>query len=251
MQQWIRPDWDAPSSVVAVSTTRDGGISTGSFASMNLGAHVGDTADAVSENRRRLKDALGSDVEPAWLKQVHGTDVIDAGRLPVDAPPPAADAAFTVRPGAACVVMTADCLPVLLAARDGSAVAAAHAGWRGLAGGVLEATVARMPTPADALVAWLGPAISQPAFEVGDEVREAFIDHDDSAAAFFAKNARGRWQADLYALARQRLEAAGLTAVSGGGYCTFTDAERFFSHRRDPGAGRMATAILIRSAPGT
>lgn len=239
MRDWIRPDW--PVDVLAATTTRSGGVSQSGCASLNLARHVGDDPDSVAENRQRLRTGLALSREPAWLNQVHGTTVVDAG-LSGGAE---ADASFATEPGVVCAVLTADCLPVLFAARDGSAVAAAHAGWRGLADGVLEATLDALPVPNRELFAWLGPAISQPAFEVGGEVRERFVAERPEAAAAFVANARGRWQADLYALARLRLEAAGVREVYGGGFCTYGDAARFFSYRREPGCGRMASVIAI------
>ncbi|MEM8817250.1 MAG: peptidoglycan editing factor PgeF [Pseudomonadota bacterium] len=240
---WIVPDWPAPPGVTAVCTTREGGVSRGPFASLNLAAHVDDDPAAVAANRQRLCDELGLERAPLWLNQVHGSAVVDAASPGEGIP--TADASYTFAAGQACAVLTADCLPVLFAARDGSAVAAAHAGWRGLAAGVLEATLARLSLPADSVLAWLGPAISQAAFEVGDEVREAFVAADGAAAGAFLRNDAGRWQADLYALARLRLEAAGLTAVYGGGLCTHSDADRFFSYRRLPRCGRIASLIAI------
>ena len=242
---WLEPEWPAPPGVTALTTTRPGGVSRGPFASMNLAAHVGDDADAVAANRRALRGALELPAEPLWLSQVHGTSVVDAGNGSGETPPEA-DASISLVPDRACAVLTADCLPVLLAAKDGGAVAAAHAGWRGLAAGVLEAVVARLGVPPDTLLAWLGPAISQPAYEVGDEVRAAFVADDPEAAKAFLPNARGRWQADLYALARRRLSAAGVGAVYGGGECTYGDADRFFSYRRGARCGRMASIILLR-----
>ena len=242
---WVEPEWPAPQGVTALTTTRPGGVSRGSFASMNLAAHVGDDAGAVTANRQALRAALELPAEPLWLSQVHGTGVVDAGDGTGDAAPQA-DASISRVPGKACAVLTADCLPVLLASRDGGAVAAAHAGWRGLAAGVVEAVVARLGIPPDTLLAWLGPAISQPAFEVGDEVRAAFVADDPEAAAAFVPNAAGRWQADLYALARRRLSVAGVGAVYGGGECTYRDADRFFSYRREARCGRMASIILFR-----
>lgn len=240
MDSWVRPDW--PVDVVALTTTRAGGVSAGACGSLNLAAHVDDDPKNVAENRRRLRTALALSGEPAWLRQVHGTTVVDAAR----GAGAEADASFTTEPGVVCAVLTADCLPVLFAARDGGAVAAAHAGWRGLLAGVLEATLDALPVPNGELLAWLGPAISQPAFEVGGEVREQFVAERPESAAAFLANDRGRWQADLYALARLRLDAAGVGEVYGGGYCTHGDAERFFSYRRDPGCGRMASVIAIR-----
>lgn len=245
---WLRPDWPAPAHVLAVATTRGGGVSEAAYATLNLGSHVGDVPAAVSENRRRLAEALGLDAQPRWLEQVHGTTVVDAAGVR-DGEPPAADASFTTMPGVACAVLTADCLPVLFTTLDGTAVAAAHAGWRGLAAGVLEGAIAAMPAPAGDILAWMGPAISQPAFEVGAEVREAFLAGDEGAGAAFSINDRGRYQADLYALARRRLERAGLAGVYGGGWCTYSDAGRFFSHRRDGQCGRMAAVIAIGISP--
>ncbi|MEJ2602333.1 MAG: peptidoglycan editing factor PgeF [Gammaproteobacteria bacterium] len=238
----IVPEWEVPPGVGAVSTTRAGGVSKGVHASLNLGSHVGDEPAAVEENRRRLRNAAALPGEPVWLAQVHGTEVVDA--VPGVAPP-RADAAVSARPGVVCAVLSADCLPVLLASRQGDEVAAAHAGWRGLAAGILEATLAAMKTPPGELAAWLGPAISRAAFEVGDEVREAFRAGNPEDAAFFSANDRGRWQADLAGLARRRLESAGVT-VYGGGSCTFTDPARFFSYRRDGETGRMASLVWIR-----
>lgn len=238
---WLRPDWlAAPPGVVAGTTLRRGGYSRGPFESFNLGAHVGDEARAVDRNRELLREACGLPAEPLWLSQVHGTRVVDAASA---AGIPEADAAFTDRPGVVCAVLTADCLPVVLAAGDGSRVAVAHAGWRGLCEGVIEATVAAMQCAGADLVAWLGPAIAQPAFEVGGEVRERFLARDRAAAGCFAPNARGRWQADLYGLARLRLAQCGVTSVGGGDRCTFHEATDFFSYRRDGECGRMATIV--------
>ncbi len=236
---WLRPEWPVSDCVVAGTTIRSGGVSEGAFASLNLGDHVGDDPSHVAENRRRFVAESGIGAEPAWLTQVHGTAVRMAG----DTAPIEADAAIAHDPGATVAVLTADCLPILLCADRGDEIAAIHAGWRGLAAGIVSATITRMKTPAERLLAWLGPAISQPAFEVGDEVLAAFTADDPGADTCFRQNARGRWQADLYALARRRLEAAGVGAVYGGGLCTFGESERFFSYRRDGQCGRMATFI--------
>jgi purine-nucleoside/S-methyl-5'-thioadenosine phosphorylase / adenosine deaminase len=241
----IEPDWPAPAHVRAAVTTRAGGVSVGPYASLNLGAHVGDAPTAVAANRRRLAAALALPGQPHWLTQVHGSDVV-----PLDGAPRAghtADAAYTRNCGVVCCVQTADCLPVLLTDRAGTVVGIAHAGWRGLAGDVLGNLVAAMAIDPAALVAWLGPAISQPAYEVGAEVRDACLARDPAAAGAFAANARGRWQADLYALARGALGHAGVDAVYGGGSCTFADAGRFFSHRRVAPCGRMASLIWLAS----
>jgi len=241
--QVLTPEWRAPRSVRAAFTLRGGGVSAAPFDSLNLGAHVGDSSAAVAENRRRVREGLHLPAEPVWLEQVHGTRVAD-----LDAPQEAgagADAAITRRAGRVCVVQVADCMPVLFAARDASAVALAHAGWRGLAAGVLEATLARLGVAAGELIAWLGPAISARHFEVGDEVRTAFLERDRGAAAAFTGNARGRWQCDLAALARRRLSALGVTEISGGSWCTYADPGRFFSFRRDGRCGRMAALIWL------
>jgi hypothetical protein len=199
---------------------------------------------AVRESRELLREWLRLPAEPVWLQQVHGVEVSDLDRRDV-LDPPTADAAVTREPGRVCVIQVADCMPVLFAARDGSAVGAAHAGWRGLAGGVLEATVRKLGVAPSEVLAWLGPAISQEHFEVGDDVRNAFVSYDPSAASAFVPNARGRWQCDLYALARLRLAALGVRHVSGGGWCTFADPARFFSYRRDGQCGRMAALVWI------
>lgn len=236
----LTPDWPAPAGVRAAFTLRAGGVSAPPYDSLNLGAHVGDADDAVLENRRRIGRTLGLPAEPAWLEQVHGAEVAD---LDAEIPLLRADAALTRAAGRVCAVQVADCLPVLFAARAGSAVAAAHCGWRGLAGGVLEATLRALDVPADELYAWLGPAIGPAAFEVGDEVRATFVARDAHAAAAFTANPRGRWQCDLFALARLRLAALGVSAVYGGGLCTHADPQRFFSYRRDGRCGRMAALI--------
>lgn len=239
----IVPDWPAPAGVRAAFTLRAGGVSRPPFDTCNIAAHVGDDPQAVAENRARLRARLALPAEPAWLEQVHGHRVVDLDRqTALDSLGPA-DAAVTRRARRVCVIQVADCMPVLLTAADGSAVGAAHAGWRGLAGGVLEATVRALNSPPGKLLAWLGPAIGQAHFEVGEEVRAAFLAADPGAAAAFAANERGRWQCDLYALARQRLDAMGVGAVHGGGACTYADAGRFFSYRRDGRCGRMAALI--------
>ncbi|CAD5379766.1 Polyphenol oxidase [Pseudomonas sp. OF001] len=234
------PDWPAPARVRACVTTRAGGVSAVPFDALNLGDHVGDEPAAVAENRRRLQALLGC--RTAWLSQVHGVSVVEADPAQVAE----ADACWSATPGVACTSMTADCLPVLFCDRDGTRVAAAHAGWRGLAAGVLEATVTALGCPADQVLAWLGPAIGPQAFEVGAEVREAFVaQHAEAAAAFVPSASAGRYMADLYRLARIRLAAVGVTMVYGGGLCTFTDAERFYSYRRAPRTGRQASLIWL------
>ncbi len=235
----ISVDWPAPPGVHAVMTTRVGGISGGPWASLNLAAHVGDDPNAVAENRRRLSLTLGLPGEPHWLEQVHGCSVVEAG----SEQPRQADASITRESARVCVVMTADCLPVLLTDRAGHRLGAAHAGWRGLADGVLEATVAAMGTDPQELLAWLGPAIGPQAFEVGEEVRAEFLARDPAAQAHFAATASGQWLGDLYGLARQRLASVGVNSVHGGGRCTYTEAGHFFSYRRDGVCGRMAAMI--------
>ncbi len=216
MSDWFAADWAAPSNIVAGTTLRDAGLA-----------------------------ALPVRGVPVWLNQVHGTAVVVAAHYEQA---PDADACISSDPDLLCVIRTADCLPVLLCSTDGTATGAAHAGWRGLAAGVLENTVAKMPVDPESLMVWLGPAISQPAFEVGTEVRAVFIAADPAAEVCFVQNPRGRWQADLYGLARQRLAAAGVRHIYGGGLCTYSDADRFFSYRRDPQCGRMIS-FVGRAAP--
>jgi YfiH family protein len=240
---WIVPDWPAPAHVRVLSTLRGGGVSEGPYASLNLAGHVGDCAEAVAANRTLLREAARLPAEPLWLEQVHGTTVTGhEGGGPI---PPRADAAVALEPGRVCAVMTADCLPVVFADRAGTRCGVAHAGWRGLVGGVLEATVAALEVaPAD-LHVWLGPAIGPAAFEVGPEVREAYLDRVEDSAACFRLNDHGRYMADLYGLARLVLGAAGVTSIHGGGWCTHEDAQRFFSYRRDGVTGRMATLAWL------
>jgi hypothetical protein len=238
---WIQPDWPAPPNVKAAATLRTGGVSSGSFASLNLGTHVGDDPGAVAENRRRVREAFGLSVEPAWLNQVHGTAIIELDARAQG--PITADASLTRQPNTVCAILTADCLPVILCDEDGTRVAAAHAGWRGLAGGILSATVAALEVAPGRLLAWLGPAIEQSAFEVGDEVREQFLARDPLHATAFEPNERARWQADLYQLARRELRRLGVSNIHGGGFSCYADRERFFSYRRDSQTGRMATMV--------
>ncbi len=238
---WISPEWPAPANVHAFMTTRSGGVSLGPFASFNPAGHVGDAANAVAENRRLLRRALPA--EPLWLNQVHGCAVACEMQSGNRDDLPTADASVAFLAGEVRAVLTADCLPVLFCDAAGSRVAAAHAGWRGLAAGVLEETVHAMRVPPTQILAWLGAAIGPAAFAVGDEVRAAFLArHPAAAAAFLPHTVPGRYLADLYALARIRLAAAGVTRVHGGGLCTHGDP-RFFSYRREPRTGRMACVI--------
>jgi len=244
---WLQAEWPAPRNVRTASTVRAGGISAPPFDSLNLGAHVGDQPDAVSSNRQRLREALQLPAEPRWLNQVHGTAVVEAGHWTAT---PDADACIARAANQVCVVMTADCLPVLFCSREGDRVAAAHAGWRGLAGGVLESTVSSLGLPGSELLAWLGPAIGPDVFEVGDDVRIAFTSQDAAAARAFRPSYRlghrpGHWLADIYLLARLHLARLGVTAVYGGGLCTMSDTARFFSFRRDGKTGRMASLIWM------
>ncbi|MCR6497295.1 peptidoglycan editing factor PgeF [Thermomonas sp. S9] len=244
MNAFLRADWPAPPGVHALTTLRHGlGVSAPPFDRFNLGVRCGDAPEAVAENRRQLAAALALPSVPRWLRQVHGVAVA----VEPAEDEPEADAAVSAIPGRVLAILTADCLPVVLAARDGGEIAAAHAGWRGLAAGVLEATVAAMRTPPAGLMAWLGPAAGPQAYEIGAEVRAAFVDVDPVADAAFVATRPGHWRVDLYALARRRLAAAGLAmdAIHGGGLCTISDRARFYSHRRDGRGGRMATLAWI------
>ncbi len=240
---WIEPDWPAPARVRALCATRVGGVSTGTYFSLNLAEHVGDDPDSVGRNRALLRERLGLPAEPHWLQQVHGCAVVqtDEARRGCEA-----DASVSFHPGEVCAVMTADCLPLLLCDRAGTRVAAVHAGWRGLAGGVIEAAVEKIGARPNDLLCWLGPAIGPDAFEVGPEVRARFLELGgvDTKAAF-RPSPGGKWLADLYALATERLNALGADQVWGGGLCTYSDPNRFFSYRRDGTTGRMASLIWI------
>ena len=238
---WIVPGWPAPANVKALITTRAGGVSKGPFASFNLGLRTGDDPQAVAANRDTLNSLLPQ--QPSWLRQVHGTSVIEADTL---AGRPEADAGIARRPGTVCAVLVADCIPVLLADRAGTTIAIAHAGWRGLAGGVIENTARRMAVDPRGLIAYLGPGIGPGAFEVGADVRDAFLACDADAAAAFTPHAAGKWLADLFLLARQRLRRAGVGEIHGGALCTYSNARRFFSYRRERTTGRMA-ALIWRS----
>ncbi len=244
--RWVVPDWPAPPKVRALITTRVGGVSSGAFAGLNLGLGSADDAIAVASNRATLRGWLPA--EPLWLRQVHGTAVVEADDAEGS---PEADAALARRPGTVCAALTADCLPLLLCDDAGKAVAAVHAGWRGLCAGVIERALQAMDRPPNSLLAYLGPAIGPAAYEVGAEVREAFIAADPAggpgSAAAFAPGKPGKFYADLYALARLRLARSGVTRVYGGGYCTYTEHERFYSYRRDGVTGRMASLIWMEA----
>jgi YfiH family protein len=236
---WIKPDWQLPEGLHAAVTLRSGGVSQGLYASLNPASHVNDAADAVLTNRAMIKQMLALPAEPVWLQQVHGVDVVKADQV-TDLPE--ADASFTDQSGVVCAVLTADCLPVLFCGDQGAVIGAAHAGWRGLQAGVIEQTIAAMNCRD--LQVWLGPAISPAHFEVGDEVREAFVSQNPDASVAFSATQAGKWLADIYQLARIRLANLGVEQVYGGGLCTVSDAQRFYSYRRDGAAtGRMASLI--------
>lgn len=237
---WIAPTWPAPPRVRSLITTRNGGVSAGAHASFNLGLRADDDPRAVEANRAILREQLPG--EPVWMRQVHGANVVQADEV---AGLPDADAAYTRRPGVVCSVMIADCLPVLLCDEQASVIGAAHAGWRGLSSGVVENTIAAMDVPAGQLMAFLGPAIGPQAFEVGADVRDAFVAFDSAADTAFRPKSTGKWFADLFLLARQRLMRAGVTRIYGGGLCTFNDPARFYSYRRDKTTGRMAALIWL------
>lgn len=248
---WLRADWPAPPGVHAFTTLRRGlGVSQPPFDDFNLGNHTaadGDDSGSVGRNRALLVDHAALPSPPHWLKQVHGVDVAQSAGLP-GKDEAVADASVTATPHTVLAILTADCLPVVFTADDGREVAAAHAGWRGLASGVLEATVAAMRTPADRVLAWLGPAAGPQAYEIGEDVRAAFVDRDPQAASAFTPTRPDHWHVDLYALASMRLAQAGVLNVSGGGLCTISDPQRFFSHRRDARTGRMATLVWFDTA---
>jgi len=243
-REFVAIDWPASANVRAFQTTRTGGFSFAPYDSLNLGDHVGDDALTVVRNRQSLNDVLPS--EPVWLEQVHGVEVVIAEQASCK---PRADACISRAKNAVCASMTADCLPVLLCDQAGTVVAAAHAGWRGLADGVLEETVKAMNVSPNSLMAWLGPAIGPQAFEVGEDVRDAFISHDSAASTAFILHTSpltpNKYLADIYQLARQRLNALSITQIYGGGLCTYTDQTRFFSFRRDGVTGRMASLIWL------
>lgn len=238
---WLAADWPAPVTIQAGTTTRQGGLSNGAYASLNLAQHVGDDPAIVLQNRARLS----TPTPPCWLEQVHSNQVVELTE-PLTTPL-VADAAFTRQPGIVCVVMTADCLPLLVTDRAGTTVAAIHAGWRGLLNGIIENTLTAMVLPAQELLIWLGPAIGATAYEVGDEVRDSFIQQHAHSAAAFQPTRPGHWLMNIYQLARLRLQQYGVEAIYGGQECTYTDAQRFYSYRRDGVTGRMASLIWINA----
>lgn len=244
----IAAEWPA-THVVACATTRTGGVSDGVYRSLNLGTHVGDRYEAVTENRRRLVDCCELPSEPLWLNQVHGSYVIYSGAPAFRETTPNADAIVSRDGGDVLGILTADCLPIMLCSTSRNEIAAMHCGWRGLSGGVVAETINSMASDPSELMGWFGPAISQPAFEVGDEVRDVFLAGVENAATCFEPNDNERWQADLYGLARLYLAAAGVHRVYGGGHCTYGDEARFFSYRRDGQCGRLATLIWSRGSP--
>jgi YfiH family protein len=241
--KFIHPKWPAPSNVKALQTTRGGGVSTGAFASLNMGAHVGDDPIAVAKNRQLLSSYLPS--EPVWVNQVHGVNVIDAANSSCLQN---ADASFATKSNVVCVTMTADCLPILLCDTKGTVVAAVHAGWRGLCDGVIEAAIAKMQVPAKEILVWLGPAIGPKAFEVGADVKVQFAEKDRQAELAFKPHG-DKWMCNLYVIAKQRLNHMGVTQIYGASvneeFCTYTDVDRFYSFRRDNITGRMASMIWL------
>lgn len=241
--EFIIPDWPAPENIRAFVSTRKGGYSQSPFDGFNLGDHVDDDPEAVKKNRQLLKETLSLPGDPVWLEQIHTTNVVNAAKVNGTV---RADASCTVQKNTVCVVMTADCLPVFFCSEDGSEVAVAHAGWRGLAAGVLEATVEKLNSPTREIMAWLGPAIGHEYFEVGEEVRDEFMQQNLETESLFKKNKNGKWLADIYSLARVRLEQVGVKKISGGGFCTYKNKKQYFSYRRDGKTGRMASLIWIK-----
>jgi YfiH family protein len=242
MLEWIIPDWPAPPNVQARVTTRLSGYSQWPYDSFNLADHVGDDPIAVAANRELLKQALQLPAEPLWLQQVHGVNIVDASVAPIGC---IADASYTMQPANICTVMTADCLPVLFCDRDGTKIAVAHAGWRGLSAGILENTLNTLKLRPNNVLVWLGPAIAQQSFEVDREVCDTFVGFLPQAVAAFTPTRPNHWIADLYLLARQRLNHSGITAIYGGEHCTYTDVRRFYSYRRDKRTGRIASLIWL------
>lgn len=242
MIRLLKPDWPVPAQVKSLITTRQGGVSRPPYDQLNLAQHVGDQAEAVARNRALLREEGALPADPFWLQQVHGCAVADAAS---DESGCEADAVFSRQPGRVCAVLTADCLPLLMVDRDGREICAVHAGWRGLAGGVIESALSRFTREPQELMVWLGPAIGPRAFEVGDDVYEAFVGRNREDAVAFSRNPQGRWMADIYRLARQRLARFGVGYVGGGDYCTWSQPVDFYSYRRDGMTGRMASLIWL------
>jgi len=240
---FFAPDWPAPNKVQALQSTRQGGVSRAAWASLNFAFHVGDDRLSVGSNRQRLQTHLPTEVQ--WLQQVHGSRIVELPDTSTESPK--ADASFTSQRNVVCAVQTADCLPLLICDRAATVVAAVHAGWRGLSAGVIESTLARLAIPANELLVWLGPAIGQQAFEVGEDVYTAFVDADSETGAAFVRHQHKaeKWLCDVYALARRKLECFGVTFIYGGGECTFSDIRRYYSFRRDGVTGRMASLIWL------
>lgn len=238
IEHCLVPDWPAPANIHAATTLRSGGVSYGVFNSLNPAAHVGDNADLVRQNRKIIKDMLALPSEPVWLEQIHSNRVVNAVKTEALQQ---ADASYSGDPNIVCAVMTADCLPLLVCSTDGSKVAAIHAGWRGLLAGIISNTITAMQTRN--VLIWLGPAIGADCFEVGAEVRDAFIEKSSAFSLAFEKKTNGKWLADIYQLARIDLAALGINSIYGGNFCTVTEEDRFYSYRRDKETGRMATLI--------
>jgi len=241
--EWLTPDWPAPEHIKAYSSTRLGGVSQAPWQSLNLATHVGDEAKHVAHNRQRLSENLHLPSEPCWLQQVHSNNIIEARN---GYPDQSADGSYSQQKNTVCVVMTADCLPLLMCDREGTQVAAVHAGWRGMADGILQATIARFRSSPENILVWLGPAIGADAFEVGEDVYQAFIQRWPQSADAFRPNSHKKYQFNLYQQARMLLASVGVQQVTGGGFCTYTDNQRFFSYRRDGTSGRMASLIWIQ-----
>ncbi len=237
-QHWLQPDWPAPANIHAATTLRTGGVSAGEYDSLNPASHVGDNQYLVNQNRLIIRTMLNLPSEPVWLNQTHSNRAVRAENSPT---PLNADASFTDQAGVVCTVMTADCLPLLACATDGSEIAAIHAGWRGLLDGIIDNTIASLKNTD--LLFWLGPAIGSEQFEVGDEVRSAFLEKSEDYEPAFKKHSQEKWLADIYELARINLVTLGIKNIYGGQFCTVTDKERFYSYRRDKNTGRMATLI--------
>ncbi len=237
-KHWLTPDWPVPANIHAATTLRTGGVSYGAYASLNPAMHVGDDVDLVKQNRQLIKELLDLPGEPVWLEQIHSNRAVPAVKTESLQQ---ADASYTAEAGVVCAVMTADCLPLLVCAADGSQVAAIHAGWRGLLAGVVANTLSAMQD--NELLVWLGPAIGPDCFEVGTEVRDAFVQKSAAFITAFKQQSHGKWLADIYQLARIELATLGIDKVYGGGFCTVTEQERFYSYRRDKQTGRMATLI--------